>query len=650
MEGHAHIRILAPMGTGRRAPRIVISACAVVVALVATALPGASAVVIYQRPPIRAWQTNGTVYEVRIVGTTVYVGGSFSEVRAQGRAQRAARANLAAFDVRTGELISGFRADTDGPVRALRPSPAGLLVGGRFRTIGGVARSRLARVDPATGAVAAWAAPDIDGPVQDIRVAGDRVIVAGNFTVVGGQPRGGLAALVQATGTLDGSWVANTDGNVQAVSVSPDGSEAYVAGRFRSVNGLARRFIAALSARDGAVLRRFYTWPREFLRDLVLSPDGDMLYGACRCNKVIAWKAAGGRAVWMGDTVGGDVQAVTYRAGSVYFGFHDGAFGNKQLRLLAADGQTGTTDAGFRPVIDTFFGVMALDASGAALVAGGTFKNVDGDPAQGFAIFPAAVDPDTSAPSAPGTPTVTAGPVLTWAPSSDDLAVEGYVIRRNGVRVGYSNTNRWVDRTPLPDANVAYTVTAVDPARNRSAVSQALHLGARQVVRSNAVWRYDARGRDLGTTWRNPDFPVRSWPMARAGVGFAGPGLTTLISPTGLDGAPRTTTYFRRNFKVTDAGSVVGAMVTLRRDDGAVVYLNGVEVLRSNMPAGPVNVGTRAVRPVRAKRPAAQTVMIPLPTALLAEGRNTLAVEVHQAKDADNDLVFAATLQVYQPR
>ena len=46
------------------------------------------------------------------------------------------------------------------------------------------------------------------------------------------------------------------------------------------------------------------------------------------------------------------------------------------------------------------------------------------------------------------------------------------------------------------------------------------------------------------------------------------------------------TTYFRREFEVADPQSLSSLAIELKRDDGAIVYLNGVEIVRSNMPAG----------------------------------------------------------------
>jgi len=80
----------------------------------------------------------------------------------------------------------------------------------------------------------------------------------------------------------------------------------------------------------------------------------------------------------------------------------------------------------------------------------------------------------------------------------------------------------------------------------------------------------------------------------------------------------------------------------VRRDDGAVIYLNGVEVARTNMPTGAIAFGTRALSSVN---DAADTTLYTIPiSARLVEGRNLLAVEVHQFQQASSDLTFDLSL------
>src|SRR3954469_4516949 len=107
----------------------------------------------YQNTPIASWRADGVGWATLIVGNTVYVGGDFPTVRNNAGTIVVTRANLAAFDVTTGELISTFTANTNGIVRALATDGTRLFVGGFFTTVNGSTRNRVAALDLATGAV-----------------------------------------------------------------------------------------------------------------------------------------------------------------------------------------------------------------------------------------------------------------------------------------------------------------------------------------------------------------------------------------------------------------------------------------------------------------------------------------------------------------
>ncbi len=80
-------------------------------------------------------------------------------------------------------------------------------------------------------------------------------------------------------------------------------------------------------------------------------------------------------------------------------------------------------------------------------------------------------------------------------------------------------------------------------------------------------------------------------------------------------------------------------------DDGAVIYINGVEAQRVNMPAGPITVTTFSAGSWEAN--ALFTTNIS--AASLAPGVNTLAVEVHQQNATSSDVVFDLQLEAVIP-
>ena len=91
-------------------------------------------------------------------------------------------------------------------------------------------------------------------------------------------------------------------------------------------------------------------------------------------------------------------------------------------------------------------------------------------------------------------------------------------------------------------------------------------------------------------------------PSAPARFGWGLDGETTTITEG------RVTHYFRRWFNVNDPALLTGLVFQLQRDDGAVVYLNGEEIFRSNLPAGVIGHDTAPLTALTAagpRRPAA---------------------------------------------
>ncbi|MEZ6101530.1 MAG: lamin tail domain-containing protein [Pirellulaceae bacterium] len=99
--------------------------------------------------------------------------------------------------------------------------------------------------------------------------------------------------------------------------------------------------------------------------------------------------------------------------------------------------------------------------------------------------------------------------------------------------------------------------------------------------------------------------------------------------------------YFRQTFAF--AGEPVETQLFLNAalDDGAVYYVNGTEVHRSNMPNGTIGYSTLASSEITLPQ---YSGIVEIPRGALVKGQNVLAVEVHQAAQTDNDMVFGAEL------
>src|ERR1041385_4259910 len=158
------------------------------------------------------------------------------------------------------------------------------------------------------------------------------------------------------------------------------------------------------------------------------------------------------------------------------------------------------------------------------------------------------------------------------------------------------------------------------------------------LVATGAVWKYLDTGLDPGTAWRALSFDDAGWLSGAAQLGFGDGDEVTRISQTNTAGMTNVAFYFRRVFNVAAPSAYTNLLVRLRRDDGAVVYLNGSEVFRSNMPLGPIDDATLAA--TTATDDGDRIFASGVDAALLVPGNNILAVEVHQATPMSSDISF----------
>lgn len=164
------------------------------------------------------------------------------------------------------------------------------------------------------------------------------------------------------------------------------------------------------------------------------------------------------------------------------------------------------------------------------------------------------------------------------------------------------------------------------------------------LVPRESSWKFLDDGSDQGSAWRAPAFDDDSWDEGPAKLGYGDSNVVTTLSYGSDAGAKHIAYWFRHAFDVADPSLFAGLLLDLVRDDGAVVYLNGVEVARSNMPEGAIDFTTRAEGSV--SNSAEGTVhSFLVDAAHLVVGENLLAVEVHQSSASSSDVGFDLELR-----
>jgi hypothetical protein len=162
------------------------------------------------------------------------------------------------------------------------------------------------------------------------------------------------------------------------------------------------------------------------------------------------------------------------------------------------------------------------------------------------------------------------------------------------------------------------------------------------LIARDASWRYYDGG-DIGAAaWTTAAYAEPGWKTGNAELGFGDNDEATNLTAGGI--SAKTTYYFRKKFNVTDPAAYGSVTLNLQRDDGAVVYLNGAEVWRSNMAeTGAISYGTSALQ---AQSNADEDAFWPKTWTmaanpnLLKAGENIIAVEVHQISSSNSDISF----------
>ncbi len=153
-----------------------------------------------------------------------------------------------------------------------------------------------------------------------------------------------------------------------------------------------------------------------------------------------------------------------------------------------------------------------------------------------------------------------------------------------------------------------------------------------------ATWKYLDNGSNQGTAWRETSFNDASWAQGPAQLGYGDGDEATIVSYGPNSSQKYITTYFRKTITVTNASSYTGFTLNIKRDDGAVVYINGTERFRTNMPAGTVSYTTRASTDASDDGNTPQNVS--LAGGVFVEGTNVIAVEIHQRSRTSTDISF----------
>lgn len=141
---------------------------------------------------------------------------------------------------------------------------------------------------------------------------------------------------------------------------------------------------------------------------------------------------------------------------------------------------------------------------------------------------------------------------------------------------------------------------------------------------------------DPPSSWLDAGYNYQGWPAGRAELGYGDGDEATVLYDGGSPGQRITRVAFMGSVDVPPP-LPAELLLDVVMDDGIVIYFNGTEVVRHNLPTGPIATDTLAIDDVEG---AAQLVRFTVDGSLVVEGTNVIAASVHQSSRQSDDLSF----------
>ena len=166
------------------------------------------------------------------------------------------------------------------------------------------------------------------------------------------------------------------------------------------------------------------------------------------------------------------------------------------------------------------------------------------------------------------------------------------------------------------------------------------------LIKSNSEWRYLFKD-NPPQNWMSAGFDVSKWPKGITSIGYGDSDLRTKIGGNELKKTV-SKIFFRHQFDLgnLETNSLKKVKVNLLADDGALIFINGREAMRYNLPQGPINLETKALKVTKGHGEMVYT-NFSIPASFLLPGENTVSVILFQRKGQSSDMRFDLQMMVF---
>jgi hypothetical protein len=320
------------------------------------------------------------VSTIKIYGPNVYVGGVFDSIGGQKRL------HLACLDTIIGQATD-WNPGANEKVQTFTLHEGYLYAGGLFTTIGGKPIGHLARIEINTGTVSDWN-PNAkyfrfpsDCSINSIVALGKNIYVGGKFDTIGGKVRRYIACLDSITGQAT-DWDPNA--NKPVYSIYLKGTKLYAGGDFDTIGGIERNFVACLNINTGIPTawnpsgsRTVYAIS-QFGNAVFLAGNGTAMNTVKRRFAACIDKKTKKATSWNPD-LNGRVNALVVAGAKIYIGGSFDTIGEKNRNHVACVDTISGKVTDWDPKISWFYSrVDAIVPHRGKIYLGGAFDSAGG--------------------------------------------------------------------------------------------------------------------------------------------------------------------------------------------------------------------------------------------------------------------------------
>jgi hypothetical protein len=296
---------------------------------------------------------NGRVHAVLDLGARVIVGGDFTQVKKYSEPTIYARRGIFAYDKASGAIDRSFVPRINaGMIYDMVFTSTGIIIGGSFSSVNGVAHQSLAKIHPRTGALVRAFGGFTDGWVTTMSLRGGRLFIGGAFSKVDTVPRKMLASVRADNGFVESLLDIPVETALRGSPVlyqldaTRTGRTLVITGNFTRVGGLSRHQVAIINvgtssstvsswATNGFAKGACGTEHDYYVKDVDIAPDdryftiattGEWRDTVGHCGSVSRWElgrsGAGQLHTWADYTGGDSLSAVVSTGSAVYAAGH----------------------------------------------------------------------------------------------------------------------------------------------------------------------------------------------------------------------------------------------------------------------------------------------------------------------------------------